>query len=157
MFYSILSVRRIGLFIGCMVGLTVLNPGEVHARAPFVAGMSAELGQPLQGKLMLTELNCIACHQTSLVAKEESKSAPRLSRVADRLNPYYLQQYISAPRTTKQGTTMPDVLHALPTQDRAEVAKSMSKESFERMCSMVFPHALPSASQSKVKRHARWL
>jgi mono/diheme cytochrome c family protein len=50
------------------------------------------------------------------------KHAPKLSWSAGRINPDYIQRYISDPLHVKPGTTMPDVLSTLSAEKRNETA-----------------------------------
>ena len=71
------------------------------------------------GRLLLGELNCVACHQSSTI---KGRPAPNLKSVAGRVSPDYLQQFIANPNQTKPGTTMPNLFHhQSPTKTAEEV------------------------------------
>jgi cytochrome c2 len=89
---------------------------------PFVAGFDrfgrhGEIDAASAGRLLLTELSCTACH----AADEQTlapKSGPRLDGVADRIDELWLRRYLASPQSVKPGTTMPDVLAAVPAAER---------------------------------------
>jgi mono/diheme cytochrome c family protein len=97
----------------------------VDVRIPGLA--NSKLSEKLQGRVLLEELNCVACHASadeSLISA--SKTSPRLANIAERINPHYLEPFLTAPHSIKPGTTMPDVLSGLPTAEKKEVAKTIS-------------------------------
>lgn len=72
------------------------------------------------GAVLLGELDCVSCHtETGLGTSRPSglspKQAPRLGDVGARVTPQYLKSFIASPHQTKPGTSMPDLLHSLPT------------------------------------------
>ncbi len=94
---------------------------------PIIPGLvSSELDPKLKGLVLIEELNCVACHQSAAPFAARSKKAPRLSAVGSRVNPKYLEAFISDPHETKPGTTMPDVLSQLDKEERKQVAKSLT-------------------------------
>ena len=94
---------------------------------PIIPGLvSSELDPKLKGLVLIEELNCVACHQSAEPFAARSKKAPRLSAVGSRVNPTYLEAFISDPHETKPGTTMPDVLIQLDKEERKQVAKSLT-------------------------------
>lgn len=60
------------------------------------------------GKLLIEELNCVACHASERVS--ESKQAPVLTGVMSRAKAEHLRDYILDPQKVKPGTTMPGLL-----------------------------------------------
>ena len=78
------------------------------------------------GRVLLSELNCISCHstgeKTSAIGK---KVAPNLTKVGSRVTPQYLHRFLTDPHATKPGTTMPDVLHGLSDNQRAEAVDAL--------------------------------
>lgn len=79
------------------------------------------------GRLLLGELNCIACH---LPAKEQEKQflrrqGPILDGVGGRVRVSYLKAFLADPQKTKPGTLMPNLLHGLPEKERAESAAAL--------------------------------
>lgn len=73
--------------------------------------------QPAEGgKLLLRELNCIACHETEGVA---ARKGPVLDSVGSRVRPVWLRQYLTNPQAAKPGTTMPDMLSGVADRGKA--------------------------------------
>ncbi|MFV2068820.1 MAG: PA14 domain-containing protein [Pirellulales bacterium] len=74
------------------------------------------------GAVLLGELNCVACHatDTALARRLQSKQAPRLDQVGARVLPHYLRAFLLHPHEVKPGTPMPDLLHGLGGQEKAE-------------------------------------
>jgi cytochrome c2 len=78
-------------------------------------------GGTTDGKILLGELNCTACHapgdaKSHLLAKQP----PILASAASRLTPQYLREFLANPHQVKPGTTMPDALHSLTGKARDE-------------------------------------
>jgi mono/diheme cytochrome c family protein len=68
------------------------------------------------GRLLLTELGCLACHQPNPeTAKHLHPNPPLvLDGVASRIHVDYLKEFIADPQSTKPGTTMPNLFVAWP-------------------------------------------
>ncbi len=105
------------------------SAAEVHPRvAPFERFYADERSDAAAaGQLLLGELNCTSCHQAdaaldSLIVK---KSAPILDAVGSRVRPQYLLKFLADPQATKPGTTMPNVLAALPEADRTQKVEAL--------------------------------
>ena len=109
----------------CLLLLAVLvlvNPTPaVAAGHPVVAGFErfydndkADLAQG--GSLLLTELNCVACHQQA-EANAVRKQAPVLDQVASRVRLDHLRRYLADPHAVKPGSTMPNLLADDPDRD----------------------------------------
>jgi cytochrome c2 len=80
------------------------------------------------GRLLVGELNCVACHATSHELKQVllSKQAPRLTNVSQRVQPEWILEYLADPHQAKPGTTMPHILGALPENERASAALALT-------------------------------
>ena len=102
--------------------LACCQPG--FAEVIFPAVKSSKLDPALKGRVLIEELNCVACHQADAVAASSRKS-PRLSGVGGRLNPEYLQAFIENPQAVKPGTPMPDLLGQLADGERKQAAESI--------------------------------
>ena len=96
-------------------------------------GLWASLVSPstaaqLDGRVLLGELNCVACHQATATqaAWLLPKAAPRLAGVAGRTSPEWLQKHLAAPHMAMPGTTMPDVLHGLPPAEQTAAAEALT-------------------------------
>ncbi len=62
------------------------NPSSEKVMVPGLK--TSRLDNKLKGLVLLEELNCVACHGTGSSLAETSKTAPRLSHVGRRVNPY---------------------------------------------------------------------
>ena len=80
------------------------------------AGVSNDV---LGGRLLIAQLGCAACHRTE-VSDLQAKPAPVLSQVGSRIRLDHLVGFIGSPHTTKSGTTMPDLMHGLSDDVRAQ-------------------------------------
>jgi cytochrome c553 len=85
------------------------------------SGLSTEL----QGRVLVEELNCVACHDAKSIS-DSSRKAPRLAAVGARVNPDYLRAFIAAPHEVKPGTLMPDVMGDRSEAERLEVAETIT-------------------------------
>ena len=141
-----------------VVAATLLCLGStLFAESRHPAVQAAKLDPALKGRLLLEELNCVACHAAPTGADLKSKQAPRLSDVAQRIHPTYLEKFISAPHTTKPGTTMPDLLAQLPAAERATAAKELTHFLLSLKASTFAPQApdAVAATQGEKLFHAR--
>jgi mono/diheme cytochrome c family protein len=79
------------------------------------------------GELLLSELNCLACHRPAFAVKERlaPKSAPSLAQLEARVSPRYLLAYLDNPLAAKPGLTMPDVLHSLVGQEKNDTVEAL--------------------------------
>jgi mono/diheme cytochrome c family protein len=105
----------------------LLSAASIALAQPVIPGTrSSQLDPALKGLVLLDELNCAACHTGDPSLKARSKKSPRLAEVGSRLNPGYLEAFISDPHGAKPGTTMPDLLKSLGEQERKVVATSLT-------------------------------
>jgi mono/diheme cytochrome c family protein len=125
------------LFVLVLLGLAVSAPAEVSL--PGIA--QAKLEPAAKGRLLLEELNCVACHRSTDEAKAASKQAPRLADVANRLNPHYLATFIRDPHAVKPGTTMPAPLAGLTESERTSAAEEISQFLLSTKTSLFAPEA----------------
>jgi len=155
------GVIRAVSFLGVMVLLPALPLGHALAAsddAPdhaIIPGLEnhKDLDPAMAGLILLGELNCASCHDAGAKANLiNTKAAPDLSSVGQRINPKYLAKFIADPTATKPGTTMPNVMAKLNANQRSAAANaithylaSLSKESFDRdtATSKVDPKAAP--------------
>lgn len=105
------------------LAFATLLPGLVAS-----VSIPSPVGWVDEGTLLLGELNCIACHNVDSPAAERlaARGAPVLSGNAIKSSPAWLRRWISAPQTSKPGTSMPSLLHGLPAARQAEVAESLT-------------------------------
>lgn len=80
------------------------------------------------GELLMAEMNCAACHAPSdeLRVRLASRPAPLVGADGVNASPEWLRDFLLDPQKTKPGTLMPDMLHALPPEKRAEAAESLT-------------------------------
>src|SRR5690606_30554682 len=80
------------------------------------------------GLLLLAELYCLSCHAAEGPTADRilRKPAPYLGEVASRANPEYLRKFIRNPHATKPGTTMPDLLGAVPADEGDATAEAIT-------------------------------
>lgn len=90
---------------------------------PLVASLRAEV---TPGEILLSEMNCTACHAAApeVAGRLASRPSPRLGEV--KLTPQWLRAFLSAPQNMKPGTLMPDMLHALPAEGKAEAVEALT-------------------------------
>lgn len=97
---------------------------------PFVAGFDrfgihGEISEQLSQALLLTELNCTACHQSEN-KNLAPKGAPDLRGVGSRLTKSQIKTTILNPHGIKQGTTMPQMLHGYGSEERQQIATAIA-------------------------------
>ncbi|MEL6110477.1 MAG: family 16 glycoside hydrolase, partial [Planctomycetota bacterium] len=80
------------------------------------------------GRLLIAELNCVACHQAgaSVVPDLQPKQAPILDNVGDRVRPEWMIDFLSDPHASKPGTTMPDLLNGMDEAERKSTARALT-------------------------------
>lgn len=106
--------------------LLVCAVSSAMAETVFPGLASSPLDSELKGLVLMEELNCVACHRGDASMSTRSKKAPRLAEVGSRVNPHYLESFISDPHRTKAGTTMPDVLSQLGSEERKQAATELT-------------------------------
>ena len=136
----------------------MLPCGAVASAGVVVPGVAnSQLEPELKGQVLIEELNCAACHTGDASLAARSKKAPRLSEVGSRVNPAYLQEFISNPHGTKSGTTMPDLLGQLGEKEKKQAATALTHFLLSLKpndFSPVAPDAV-AARQGKVLFHSR--
>lgn len=92
------------------------------------AGTLAAADVPVDGGVLLGELNCTACHAASgkSAGRLSPKVAPQLAEVGSRASAEWLQHYLSAPQEAMPGATMPDVMHGMAADERAAGAEALT-------------------------------
>jgi cytochrome c2 len=99
---------------------SVVVPGHARGFAKATANDAAA------GRVLLTELNCVLCHQPTNAAALKAKQAPLLESVGGRVQVKWLQKFLSSPHGTKAGTTMPDLFAGLPAKQREESVTALT-------------------------------
>lgn len=116
------------ILAAAVIGVAI--PDGIAAQAsPFVPGLvnHSQLTPAQKGKVLLSELNCAACHDLGTAnASIKPKGAPALDNPTARLRPDFLAQFIANPHTAKPGTTMPDMLHGLSNDERQQVGAAIT-------------------------------
>jgi len=81
----------------------------------------------LNGRLLISELGCSACHDAGrLATKPEKKEAPILDQAGSRLRPGFVAAMLDDVHRSKIGTTMPDMLHGLGGAERQETIEALA-------------------------------
>ena len=102
----------------------------VASDVPFVSGFDrfgrhADIDNVTAGRLLITELSCTACHESSEVLLHP-KRGPVLDGVGSRLNSNWIRLFLLSPAASKPGTTMPDLLAGLPPKNREPAADAIA-------------------------------
>ncbi len=95
---------------------------------PFVAGYDRFYSKSndhdeFAGQLLLTELNCTACHQAD--KRLIPKGGPELIGVGSRLQPNWIRDYLNSPSNCIPNGTMPHLLHQIPEKERSDAIDSI--------------------------------
>lgn len=106
--------------------LLLATADPVSSDEPFVAAFDrfysdTSLSDPTHadaqsGRLLLTELNCTACHAG--IRELAAAPAPQLTDAPLRIQEDWIRQFLRSPKALKPGTLMPDVLHEIPEEQR---------------------------------------
>jgi mono/diheme cytochrome c family protein len=80
------------------------------------------------GEILLSEMNCVACHEAAGPIKQRlaSRQAPKLGAQGVRVTPQHLRALLENPATAKPGTLMPDLLHGLDAAKKTETAEALT-------------------------------
>ncbi len=106
--------------------LCALATGGMSTQAEVVLGPRLAAAPPMPfGELLLSELNCTACHAGGESARRTARQAPVLGADGLHLTPQYLRKYLLDPAAAKPGGTMPDLLHALPAAEKAQAVEEL--------------------------------
>ncbi len=131
-------------------------PCDAQSDVPFVAtferfGRHREIDEATAGRLLLTELSCIACH----AAPEElgkPKAGVDLRSVGLRVQRDWMLAFLSNPSHAKPGSTMPSLLHA---RDASQAKKEVEALATYLSAQQVAFPELP-ASGAKPLPHEFW-
>ncbi len=97
-----------------------------HAQVILPSVESNQLAPELKGRVLIEELNCVACHQADESFTAASRKSPLLASVGARVNPDYLKDFIASPHTVKPGTTMPGLPDSLSPQEKETIATEIT-------------------------------
>ena len=116
--------------MACVCFCTVMTVARAEERTPFVAGFErfarhGEIDQLAAGRLLITELSCVACHASDEVMYAP-KRGPHLDGAAFRLKSRWLKAFIAAPHEVNPQTTMPDILGNRTEHERKTIASSIA-------------------------------
>jgi mono/diheme cytochrome c family protein len=117
--------RRSGWIVAeIFLGALMLANAIAQPSAVVVRGLEAGAPDVDRGEMLLSELNCTACHAAApaVIARLAPASAPLLGTAAARMRADYLRAFIRDPVATKPGTTMPALLHGMSDTERDETA-----------------------------------
>jgi len=80
------------------------------------------------GEILLSEMNCVACHEAApaIAQRLASRQSPRLGADGVRITPQHLRAFLENPVAAKPGTLMPDTLHGLEPAKKAEAAEALT-------------------------------
>lgn len=147
--------RRLARALGATVLSLLALTAQAEVRLPGIA--QANLDPAAKGRLLLEELNCVACHRAPDGTLTAAKQAPRLADVANRVNAHHLQAFIRDPHAVKPGTTMPAPLAGLPEPERAAAAAELTQFLLSTQPSTFAPQApdAVAAAQGEKLFHAR--
>ncbi|GMV92404.1 MAG: hypothetical protein AMXMBFR82_21820 [Candidatus Hydrogenedentota bacterium] len=100
------------------------------AQSPVVAGFERlyevdKKATARQGRVLIGELGCASCHGIPSATSLELKQAPNLDNAGARITPQYLRAFLTAPHTTKAGTTMPDLFAGMDDATRADAVDAL--------------------------------
>lgn len=114
----------------CLLTLFMAPPTHVSADVkPFVAGFErfarhGDVDSVTAGRLLLTELNCTACHAAG--PEILPKRGPNLGGVGNRVSHRWLARFLADPQKTSPGTTMPRMLNGLSEAERADTLEALA-------------------------------
>lgn len=81
------------------------------------------------GEILISEMNCVACHDApdALKTRLASRPSPRLdAKNGVRVTPHWIRAFLENPQATQPGTLMPDLLAGLETPAKAEAAEALT-------------------------------
>lgn len=98
----------------------------VFASLVLAAAHSARAVDP--GELLISEMNCAACHDAGpIAARLASRPSPRLDAAhSAKVTPQWMREFLLNPQATQPGTLMPDLLAGLDEPRRAEAAEALT-------------------------------
>ncbi|MFM7241387.1 MAG: c-type cytochrome, partial [Opitutia bacterium] len=154
-------LRRLPSGLATILLVLVALSASAEVSLPGIA--QANLEPAAKGRLLLEELNCVACHRAPEGTLTAAKQAPRLADVANRLNPGYLAKFIRDPHATKPGTTCPSALRTVARSasnqavEHADIAEELAQFLLSNRPSRFAPEApdTVAAAQGEKLFHAR--
>ncbi len=108
-----------------MVSLIVSESLQAQADGINLALPAATIPGIDNGELLLTELNCAACHSADARIQAHTRTSPHLGETGMRITPQYLRAFLTNPQVEKPGTPMPDLLHSLSVPEKSETVDAL--------------------------------
>ena len=96
----------------------------VPAYERFFAGKNATSAEA--GRLLVNELNCVACHADPSATPRIERPGPNLTGLADRVRSEWVIAYLENPHDVKPGTAMPDALAGRTDAERTVDAEALA-------------------------------
>ncbi|MCP4849165.1 MAG: hypothetical protein GY899_14580, partial [Verrucomicrobiaceae bacterium] len=118
-------MKKLPAFLFLLVAFVFFEAHHLSARVHVPGVDSSSLEASLKGRVLVEELNCVACHKAPSILAS-SRKAPRLSLAGSRINPDYLKAFIASPHRVKPGTLMPDLLGRLEVEEQDKVAEAIT-------------------------------
>ena len=80
------------------------------------------------GEILLSEMNCVACHEAAPAVRERlaSRQSPRLGADGVKVTPQWLRAFLANPQGESPGTLMPDMLHGLAATEKDAAAEALT-------------------------------
>lgn len=112
--------------VGALTLPSCRDAASAPSAPPVVAALARhDLSPRVRGLVLRDELGCAACHADAAPAAAAPRG-PDLASVAGRVRPDYLAAFLRAPHAVEPGTPMPDLLHGLGDDARAEAAANLA-------------------------------
>lgn len=116
--------------LGLAVSFTPAGAGEkaaAHAVVPGFERFHAAKPDAAGGRLLLTELGCVNCHQSAATSTADlaARKGPNLDLVGSRLKPEGIRKFLADPHAAKPGTVMPDLLGHLQGKERVRTVEEL--------------------------------
>ncbi|MHB9010264.1 MAG: hypothetical protein ACYDC1_25425 [Limisphaerales bacterium] len=121
------GMRMVCCFGVVVLGLWLTIAPRAQPAAVVMAGLDAGVDGVDAGEVLLSELNCAACHApaSQVVGRLLPNSGPRLGDVASRVRPDFLRAWLRNPSREKPGTPMPDLFHGLAEAEREDTVNDV--------------------------------
>ena len=108
----------------CLFALVIAavdTNAEVSPTVPGVRHIDAKASDRIAGRILLTELGCLACHRGSDRTQLPGvRRGPVLDGIRHRVHANWIRSFLNDPSSIAHGTTMPDVLSRLPAERKQQ-------------------------------------
>ncbi len=116
--------------IWSVLSLALQSCAFANDRIAFVAaferfGRHGDISVESSGTLLVSELSCTSCHQSS-GTQFAPKKGPNLDAIGSRVRADWVRRFLESPSRVKPGTTMPDVMSDLPDEEKAATIDAIS-------------------------------